>query len=219
VINGLSPAQYSLIAEADVIIDLSLISPIKHHKPRASHYELTKSDTHYRIELGKQTFHESAAQSGRKKTSARQADSQVEHAASDLAALLEALLGVGVLLLAVEEGDVLGAAADRDVLGRRHQHRRRRDRLPRGVNRRAARRHRCGPWRSGGGGAGRETARPRLVPSWAKEIEVLVLLGLIWACRLGLFIWARFVGLASIPLGLEFLDPLLERKPSSRLVV
>jgi hypothetical protein len=66
VINGLSPAQYSLIAEADVIIDLSLISPIKHHKPRASHYELTKSDTHYRIELGKQAFHESAAQSGRK---------------------------------------------------------------------------------------------------------------------------------------------------------
>jgi hypothetical protein len=69
---------------------------------------------------------------------------QAEDAARDLAALLEALIGVGVLLLAVEEGHVLGAAPDRDVLGRRHQHRRRRDRLPRGVHGCAARRHRCG---------------------------------------------------------------------------
>lgn len=69
---------------------------------------------------------------------------QAEDAACDLAALLEALLGVRVLLLAVEEGNVLRAAPDRDVLRRRHQHRRSRDRLPRGVYGGAARRHRCG---------------------------------------------------------------------------
>lgn len=66
-------------------------------------------------------------------------DSQVEDAARDLAALLEALLGVGVLLLAVEEGHVLRPAPHGDVLGCRHQHRRRWDRLARGVHRRAAR--------------------------------------------------------------------------------
>jgi hypothetical protein len=73
-----------------------------------------------------------------------QTDSQAEDAACDLAALLEALLGFRVLLLAVEEGNVLRAAPDRDVLRRRHQHRRSRDRLPRGVYGGAARRHRCG---------------------------------------------------------------------------
>jgi hypothetical protein len=102
------------------------------------------------------TFYESGVQSqlGRRGIGRRtgkrdrektwQANSQAEDAARDLAALLEALIGVGVLLLAVEEGHVLGAAPDRDVLGRRHQHRRRRDRLPRGVHGCAARRHRCG---------------------------------------------------------------------------
>jgi hypothetical protein len=68
---------------------------------------------------------------------------QVEDAALDLAALLEALLRVGVLLLAVEEGHVLRPAPHGDVLRRRHQHRRGRDRIPRCVHRRAARRHPC----------------------------------------------------------------------------
>lgn len=91
-------------------------------------------------------FGRSASRAERKRS--WQANSQAEDAARDLAPLLEALIGVGVLLLAVEESDVLRAAPDRDVLGRRHQHRRRRDRLPRGVHRRAARRHRCGRGRA-----------------------------------------------------------------------
>lgn len=60
---------------------------------------------------------------------------QAEHAASDLTALLEALLGVRVLLLALEERHILGPAPRGNVLRRRHQHRRRRDGLSRRVHR------------------------------------------------------------------------------------
>lgn len=60
----------------------------------------------------------------------------MKHAASDLLAFLEALLGIGVLLLALEEGHVLRQAARPDVLRRRRQHRRRRDRVSGGIQRR-----------------------------------------------------------------------------------
>ena len=51
-----------------------------------------------------------------------------------MAALVEAFLRVGILLLALDEGHVLGPAPRRDMLGSRHEDGRRRDRLPRSVD-------------------------------------------------------------------------------------
>lgn len=59
---------------------------------------------------------------------------QAKDAASDLLAFVEALLGVRVLLLALEEGHVLRLAPQPYVLRRRRQHRRRRDRFSRRIH-------------------------------------------------------------------------------------
>ena len=54
---------------------------------------------------------------------------QAKDTASDLLAFFEAFLGVGVLLLALDEGHVLCLAFERYVPRRRHQHRRCWDRI------------------------------------------------------------------------------------------
>lgn len=54
---------------------------------------------------------------------------QAKNAASDLMPFMEAFLGIRIVLLALKKGDVFAPAFRRDVLRRRHQHRRRRDRV------------------------------------------------------------------------------------------
>lgn len=65
----------------------------------------------------------------------RERDVQAKNAASDLLAFVEAFLRVRILLLAPEELQVLRFASQPYVPRRRHQHRRRRDRLPARIHR------------------------------------------------------------------------------------